>query len=312
MKKFAEKVFLKTHKILDGNYVRAVEEKKQVLQKKFDDFVRITDEKKLTIVKELLDQVGTIDAEVEGLSTTENQRDLSIKFRWGHNHRFNDDLSISGQMTDRHIKLMAEFMVRNKLPLDHFEGKSVVDVGCWTGGTLLLLKALGAEKVLALEEVQKYAKTASRLAHDVYELEGVTCEGTNLYSLETEMKYDIIYFPGVIYHLSDPVVALRRLFNACKDGGEIFVESAGLHSSKPISAYDGNRVYYSGSKENMNRGGWNWFLPSSSCLDRWMLEAGFEEMDCYYSYASYRVFGYGKRKKHVEITRAGLSVPDMI
>ncbi|WP_212523131.1 DUF1698 domain-containing protein [Actibacterium sp. MT2.3-13A] len=291
-------------------YIERVKAVQGRLKSRFDSFTALTDPAKLALAKQLTDQQGTIDPEIEGLKSTENQRDLSIKFHWGHNHRFSEDFSVTGRMGNRHINLMAQFLVRYGLPDTHFEGKDVIDVGCWTGGTTLLLKAMGAANVLALEEVQKYARTARILTQDVYEQDGISCEGTNLYDLETSKKYDIAYFPGVIYHLSDPVLALRRLFNALKDGGEILVESAGLNDPRNICRFDGNRVMHDTEGEDvtkLNRGGWNWFLPSASCLERWMIEAGFEDMDCFFSPATSRVFGYGRRRRHVEITRAGLS-----
>ena len=47
--------------------------------------------------------------------------------------------------------------------LDDFESKDVLDIGCWTGGTALLLASLKAT-VSAIEEVKKYANMTSFLA----------------------------------------------------------------------------------------------------------------------------------------------------
>jgi len=123
---------------------KAIIGKEDKLRRLFNEFTYLSDKKKLEQVKKILDRIGTIDAEIEGLSGTENQRDLSIKFHWGHNHIFGDEFKVDGRMGDRHLNLMAQFMVKNDLDMDYFRGKDVIDVGCWTGGTLLLLKALGA------------------------------------------------------------------------------------------------------------------------------------------------------------------------
>lgn len=282
----------------------------KVLEKTFNAFTEVAVED-VALVEDILSYIGKIDPEIEGLCEVENQRDLSIKFHWGHNHRFNENIHVDGRMGNRHLNLMAQFMLRYNLTLDHFKNKDIIDVGCWTGGTLLLLKALGANKVLALEEVQKYALVARRLSQELYKLKDVTCDGTNLYDLKTQHKYDIIYFPGVVYHLSDPVLALRRLFNATRNGGEIFIESMGINSERAICEFHGNRKYQDDSTQdakNLNRGGWNWFVPSPKCLSLWLVEAGYENVDTYYSSHSNRVFGYAKRNKYNEITRAGLSL----
>lgn len=92
------------------------------------------------------------------------------------------------------------------------------------------------------------------------------------------------------------------------------VESAGLNSENPVCQFEGNRVFHnasSESEENFNRGGWSWFLPSPSCLERWMIEAGFENVDFFYSSVINRVFGYGRRARFVPITKAGFSRPDI-
>lgn len=285
------------------------------LMKSFGDFCRLESDKKKDIARKLMAQQGQIDAAIEGIEGKENQRDLTIKFHWGHNHRFDDDLHIAGRMGDRHINLVCEFMNGFDLPRDFFNGKSCIDVGSWTGGTTLMLKHLGATRVLALEEVQKYANTTLSLCRDVYELEDVASGGVNLYDLDVPgEKYDVAYFPGVVYHLSDPVLGLRKLFNSVVDGGVCLVESAGLDKEEPIARFDGNRIYHSTSGERadmLNRGGWNWYLPSPLCLERWMVEAGFNNVRTYYSYTSNRVFGYGERTGYVDICRAGFSEPDI-
>ena len=180
------------------------------------------------MARSLVAQNGKVDLKSEGLTSAENQRDLSIKFAWGHNHSFNNEFNVAGKMRNRHIDLMAQFQIKYNLPEDYFVDKDIIDIGCWIGGTTLLLKALGANEVLALEEVQKYANTANILISDIYEQKNVTCKGDNVYNLETTKKYDIVYFPGVIYHLSDPIRALRRAFSSLKDGGELYIESLGV------------------------------------------------------------------------------------
>ena len=294
--------------------------KKEVLarfestRQSFIEFCYLRDKEARNLASTLVEQEGKIDVEIEGLPNSENQRDLSLKFTWGHNHDFGDGFHIKGRMGDRHISLIAEFMTGFDLDHDFFKGKSCIDVGCWTGGTTLMLKHLGASEVIALEEVKKYGLTATRLCSEVYQLPGISSSAVNLYSFETDEKSDIAYFPGVVYHLSDPVVGLRRLFNGLKDGGICLVESAGLNVSGSVAKFSGNRSYHntSGQSEaSLNRGGWNWFLPSPACLEKWMVEAGFEEVRTYYSLTSDRVYGFGVRKRFIEICRAGLSVYDI-
>jgi len=121
-------------------------------------------------------------------------------------------------------------------------------------------------------------------------------------------RFDIVYFPGVIYHLSDPVLALRILFNALKRDGFILVESAGLVGDQPICEFRGSFAHTSGTAEAKNRGGWNWFIPTAMALDRMLREAGFEEVQSCYATDVKRVYGFARKLRQNPICRAGLSV----
>jgi SAM-dependent methyltransferase len=250
-------------KMSQRSYKAKCDAKFRFLKQGFDDFCVIEDEKSIQLAKKLVSQQGEIDYEVEGLKETGSQRDLSVKFHWGHNHNFGNGFYVKGRMGNRHIDLIAQFMVGFGLDDHFFKNKDCIDVGCWTGGTTLMLKYLGANEIFALEEVKKYGKTMVALSNDVYGLKGIGSKPINLYDLVTDKKYDIAYFPGVIYHLSDPVLGLRRLYNSLRDGGVCLVETAGIRSDKSIASYEGSRIFHrtlGESKEELNRGGWNWFF----------------------------------------------------
>ncbi|GEO81521.1 class I SAM-dependent methyltransferase [Pararhodospirillum oryzae] len=251
--------------------------------------------------------LGTIDAEIEGYAADEihRQRDLSIRFHWGHDHDFGD-FSVSGRMGRRHLTLMRNFM--HAFPVDDatFAGRDVLDVGCWTGGTTLLLAALGA-RVTALEEVRKYARMAQYLL-DSFGVPGRVLDHS-LYALDAREAYDVIYVPGVIYHLSDPLLALRLLCNATRVGGCILVESEGINVAGALCRYEGSVLTHSGSQEELSRGGWNWYSPSPLALARLLWGAGFDDISI--AWMDNRVYAHARKTCRSAITRAGLSRPDV-
>jgi SAM-dependent methyltransferase len=263
----------------------------------------------------ILGRIGGIDANSERYRDDElsRQRDLSIKFHWGHDHDFGS-FNVSGKMGQRHIQLMAKFLAFFDLEIESFSEKNVLDIGCWTGGTTLLLSRL-AKSVSAVEEVRKYANTVQFMINHFDLSDRVSVLDESLYKLNDEKyfdKYDRVHFPGVIYHLSDPVLALRILFNSLTIGGDILVETAGIDTEESMCLFEGNFIFHSGgTREELNRGGWNWFKPSPNALGRMMLEAGFEDIRTLYDPTSKRVFGYGKKMSQNPICKAGLSVPDI-
>jgi SAM-dependent methyltransferase len=258
--------------------------------------------------------LDSVDAAAEGYAEheLEQQRDLSVKFHWGHNHDFGS-FKVDGRMQDRHINMMADFVDLFPVVLKDFDGKDVFDIGCWTGGTTLMLASLGA-RVVSLEEVKKYAEMASFLVRSFGLEDRVTVSSQSLYECRTAEyldRFDIVFFPGVIYHLSDPLIALRVLFNSLRKDGVVLIESAGIDHDEPFCRFDGSLVYQSGTRERMDRGGWNWFMPSASALFRMMREAGFDQIQTLFHGPTGRVYGYGRKTDQASICRAGLSVPDI-
>lgn len=299
-----------THAISDGK----AKETAHMLQNKFE-FYKTSNLKGITpedFTRSIQSKIGVIDAQTEGYSKNEigQQRDLSLKFHWGHNHDFGS-FKLDGRMGDRHINVLANFIALFPVTLEDFRDRHVFDIGCWTGGTTLLLATL-AKKVYAIEEVNKYAETVSFLLKSFDMCDRVSVKSKSIYECNLEEFYDqfdIVYFPGVIYHLSDPLLALRILFNSLKVGGFILVESAGINREEPFCKFEGSLIYKSGTKERLNRGGWNWFIPSPSALYRMMKEAGFDEIQTQWHNGTNRVYGYGRKVSKVSICKAGLSVP---
>ena len=300
---------------------KADQERKSVeiasaLQRRFDVYTT-SNLKEVTAAEfsqSIQSRIGKVDAQTEGYleADIEQQRDLSIKFHWGHDHDFGD-FKLEGRMRNRHIELLANFLTLFPISLDDFEGKHIFDIGCWTGGTTLLLATL-ASRVHAIEEVNKYAETVSYLSESFGISDRVSVQPISIYDCNSDElfdRFDIVYFPGVIYHLTDPVLALRILFNSMKVGSFILIESAGIDTDEPFCRFDGSHIWHSGTKENMNREGWNWFMPSPSALYRMMKEAGFDDIETQWHDGTNRVFGYGRKLSQASICRAGLSIPNI-
>jgi 2-polyprenyl-3-methyl-5-hydroxy-6-metoxy-1,4-benzoquinol methylase len=201
----------------------------------------------------------------------EGQRTQSRSFFWGHDHDFGE-FRLAGQMGTRHIWLLSRLFDQFGLPLHALTGQHVLDVGCWTGGVSLILDRLGA-RVTAIDEVAKYPDALNFVAN-AFGLTRLTALHKSLYELgETEFleAYDSVFCLGVIYHLSDPIVALRRLYNTLKPGGMLCIESMAIPSDQCYCDYEGPSRLRGGF-------GWNWFVPSPKALARWLEDTGFEDV----------------------------------
>ena len=191
----------------------------------------------------------------------------SVAFRdffvWGHDHHFGHGVRRTGAMGPRHIEITTEALRLGMLH-ESLQGKQVLDVGCWSGGDLLVLAGLGGE-VVAMEEHPIAASAAKRLL-DLLELKIPVIE-SSLFADKSEWagRFDYAYCSGVIYHVTDPMLLLRILFAYLKPGGEVFIETKS-------AAGEGSICSYSGTLEK----GWNWYAPNETALGRWMVDAGFD------------------------------------
>jgi 2-polyprenyl-3-methyl-5-hydroxy-6-metoxy-1,4-benzoquinol methylase len=253
------------------------------------------------------------DHDIEGYSDPSRQRDLSIQFHWGHDHDFGT-FAVPGRMARRHLWLLTTFMEQFRALPRTLEGKRVLDIGCWTGGTSLLLAAMGAE-VLAIEEVQKYVDAVTYIKK-AFAISNLEVRRLSLYELdgaEFQDRFDYVLFAGVLYHVTDPIVALRLIFNCLKDGGSMLLETMASHAdeSQPTIEYWGPTAFTTpGTAENLNRGGWNWFVPSRKTIAQMIADVGFEKVQTT-PVADQRCVATATRTAHTDMLRAGLARPKM-
>ncbi|MEM0948335.1 MAG: methyltransferase domain-containing protein [Pseudomonadota bacterium] len=183
-------------------------------------------------------------------------------FAWGHNHDFGHGVSRSGAMGPRHIEIIGECMEYGLLPTD-LSGMNILNVGCWSGGDLLLLSGLGAQ-LTAIEEHKKSAASAEFLC----DLVGANCTilTDSLFSDRQDWagKFDVVYCSGVIYHVTDPLLLCRIAFAYLKPGGRLILETKAIDAPGSLSGYSGTLEY-----------GWNWYAPNEEVLGRWLVDAGF-------------------------------------
>lgn len=97
-------------------------------------------------------------------------------------------------------------------------GKRVLDVGCGSGATGVLLKQQGAREVVGIEIVPD----AARKAEDV--LDRVLCGDVNQVPLDFPPgSFDLILCLDILEHLPYPEDALQRLVPLLAEGGQIIV-----------------------------------------------------------------------------------------
>ncbi len=184
-------------------------------------------------------------------------------FIWGHNHDFGHGAQRSGAMENRHREITTESLQMGFLPAD-LSGQNVLDIGCWSGGDLLILAGMGAD-VTATEEHPISARSARALMELVQCPGQVIEQSAYLDNPAWRQSYDVVYCSGVLYHVTDPLLLLRICFCYLKPGGRLIIETKGWTDNS------GSSCHYSGTSIK----GWNFFAPTELALARWFYDVGF-------------------------------------
>jgi tRNA (mo5U34)-methyltransferase len=166
------------------------------------------------------------------------------------------------------------------------QGWSVLDIGCNAGFYSLQLANRGAH-VLGLEVEPLYLRQAQWMARE-YELTDRLefVEGDVYQLINSERKFDVVWFTGVFYHLRYPSLALdlvRRattrymMFQSMTMPG---TQSLNVPADLPLD-----------EREAMIEEGWpkmafierrvagdssNWWAPNATCVEAMLRSSGFE------------------------------------
>ena len=229
------------------------------------------------------------------------------EFIWGHDQDFGT-FEIEGMMHIRHLLHIAFYMSRFDLSLEDFDGKDILEIGAWTGGGSLLFAAMGGN-VTAVEIDRKYARAIEYMAR-AFEIDHrLAVKGCSLYDLNFPLYhdcFDIVQIAAVLYHVTDPFLALRICFNALRPGGIILLEDAGVTQG---CDYKGISVYRH-SVCPIEKQRWNFFKFSPVMLERLISNVGFEDIRVAHArQKGVRYYAIGTKKTQKGIPRWGLSAP---
>ena len=213
-----------------------------------------------------------------------------------------------GAMDDRALTNLHRVIAGGLDPASQVAGKRCLVIGAWDGTECLLLHALGAAWVDVIEEVPDFAEMA-RLQLDAWEVPSAMVLPRSLYDVNiTELwqAYDLLYVPGVLYHLSDPLVALVICWALLRPSGVLAFESI-VDPPEP----DGRTVArYLGAL----KGGWNWWSPTPQAYEAMLRDAGFPDARTI-ELSKGRGWWMGTRGERLptlDIGAAGISHPDLL
>jgi SAM-dependent methyltransferase len=166
--------------------------------------------------------------------------------------------------------------------------------------------ALGAARVVAVEE-NALACASIRVLATALALDGVVeARCASLYDDGALAgAFDVVVVSGVLYHVSDPVLALRKLHGALAPGGVLYAETAvtanrAAPDAPPLVEYWGAR-----------RPGYNRDVPEPRAFEAWLEDAGFEDVRVTDGGRPRSLAAARKPKAYADFLRAGFAIPDL-
>ena len=171
------------------------------------------------------------------------------------------------------------------LPED-LTGRSVLDIGCNAGFYSFEMKRRGAERVVGIDDDERYLAQARFAA----EIEGADVEFRKLSVYDVALlreRFDLVLFMGVMYHLRHPLLALDLIHEHV--AGDLLAFQSMLRGSdevEPIAAdYPFSEVAHFDRPgypklhfiERGYAGDWtNWWAPNNACAEAILRSAGFQ------------------------------------
>lgn len=154
------------------------------------------------------------------MNETELQQVLA-RYEFYHIIKLTDTISTPGYPA----YVPAQNLCMKRLKSLDLKGKRVLDIGCRDGLFSFAAESMGAAEVIGIDN--DLSKAATEFLIPFFNSK-VQMHQMNLYDLKPESfgRFDVVIFPGVLYHLRYPFWGLRAIRDILKIGGHLLIETA--------------------------------------------------------------------------------------
>jgi len=105
-------------------------------------------------------------------------------------------------------------------PETDWKDKDFLDAGCGAGRNSYWAMSYGARSCTAIDLDDRSLAAARR---NLEQFATANVQKCSIYDIPYENQFDTVFSIGVVHHLSEPALALRRLARAAKPGGKVLV-----------------------------------------------------------------------------------------
>jgi SAM-dependent methyltransferase len=101
-----------------------------------------------------------------------------------------------------------------------WKGQTFLDAGCGAGRNSYWAMSYGAHSCVAIDLDERSLAAARRNLAKFSSADVIQC---SIYDIPYENRFDIVFSIGVVHHLDNPALAVRKLVQAAKPGGKVLV-----------------------------------------------------------------------------------------
>lgn len=143
------------------------------------------------------------------------------RYKFYHTIKLTDSISTDGYASF----VPAQDLCKNYLRSLDISGKRVLDIGCRDGLFSFFAESMGAAEVIGIDNDLSMAATEFLIPYFKSKVKMVEM---NLYDLKPDTfgLFDVIIFPGVLYHLRYPFWGLKVIRDVMNVGGHLLIETA--------------------------------------------------------------------------------------
>lgn len=183
------------------------------------------------------------------------------------------------------------------------DGMKCLNLGCGIGRvSFQIAKMIGSHGTITGLDIEDRNIQIAKTLAETEQLNNTTFNCFDVYNLQEQNKYDLIYSRFLLSHLADAKVVLQIIFNAAKPGGKILIEDtdfSGHFCNPPSTYFDQYVVLY---QELLHKRGANANLGQQ--LVTLLKEVGFTQISFHISQIAHT---HEEGKLMAEITFEGIS-----
>jgi tRNA (mo5U34)-methyltransferase len=195
---------------------------------------------------------------LEGRSR-EELLELARSYKWWHS------IDLGGYVTPGTVGRWP--LIEKAFDQVDFQGKKVLDIGCWDGLWSFEAEKRGANAVYSLDYVSLRAwseQPTYQLAHKLLGSKARYYPNLSVYDVGRlgVTDFDVVVYTGIYYHLLEPLRAFTALRGVLKEGGLMIVEGPAIESERAFATFSA-RTWFAEDPTN-------WWVPSMPCLREWL------------------------------------------